>query len=75
MKRLSTPPPPGTLWKKHGVDTSHVPGLPYPTEIYQDVKKGLDNLMIKYEQYINNLKVEGGKPETKVKQLNPSDVR
>ena len=65
----------GTLWRKHGVDTSHVTGLPYPNEIYQDVKSGLDRTMIKYEQCINNLKVEGGKSEVKLKKLKPSDVR
>jgi len=65
----------GTLWRKHGVDTSHVAGLPYPNEIYQDVKSGLDRTMIKYEQCINNLKVEGGKSEIKLKKLSPADVK
>jgi len=65
----------GTLWRKHGVDTSHVRGLPYPNEIYQDVKRGLDSTMFKYEQCINNLKVESGKVETNIKEIRPADVR
>ena len=65
----------GTLWRKHGIDTSHVRGLPYPNELYKDVKSGLDSTMIKYEQCINNLKVEGGRPEIKVKQLTPADIK
>lgn len=65
----------GTLWRKHGVDTSHVRGLPYPNEIYQDIKSGLDSTMIKYEQCINNLKIESGKSDIKVKKINPADVR
>ena len=65
----------GTLWRKHGVDTSHVRGLPYPDEIYKDVKNGLDSTMIRYEQCINNLKVESGKLKTKVNEIRPADVR
>lgn len=65
----------GTLWRKHGVDTSHVRGLPYPNELYQDVKSGLDSTMIKYEQCINNLKVESSRPEIKMKQHKPSDLK
>ena len=65
----------GTLWRKHGVDTSHVRGLQYPDEIYKDVKNGLDSTMIRYEQCINNLKVKSGKLKTKVNEIRPADVR
>ena len=62
----------GTLWRKHGVDTSHVAGLQYPNELYTDVKSGLDRAMLKYEQIINNLEIEDGKSNPKPMRIKPS---
>lgn len=38
------------LWQEFQVDTSFVPGEPYPNELYQEVKGGLERLMDQYEQ-------------------------
>jgi hypothetical protein len=48
------------LWNGYHIDTSHVRGIPYPNELYQDVKSGLDSVMLKYEQCLKSLEVKDG---------------
>lgn len=38
------------LWQEHQVDTSFVPGEPYPNDFYDAVKGGLDRLMEEYDR-------------------------
>jgi hypothetical protein len=38
------------LWQNDQVDTSFVPGEPYPNDFYQAVKAGLDRLMVEYDR-------------------------
>jgi hypothetical protein len=39
-----------SLWQEHRIDTSFVPGEPYPNDLYQAAKGGLDRLMQEYER-------------------------
>lgn len=38
------------LWNNYNIDTSGVKGIPYPNDLYPDIKTGLDNAMKKYSE-------------------------
>jgi hypothetical protein len=41
-----------SLWTENGVDTSDVPGIPYPSYLYNELKVVLDDLMKEYSKQI-----------------------
>lgn len=44
------------LWRQSGIDTSYVAGLPYPNELYDVIKGGLDEVMQRYSAYNDALR-------------------
>jgi hypothetical protein len=46
------------LWKLHQIDTSFVPGEPWPKDFYRDIKMGFENAMQNYEQCLSGLKAQ-----------------
>ena len=62
------------LWANYGISTSHVPGIPYPNELYQDVKNSLDNIMIKYEQCLESLEIQDNTKKLSVQKYDRPEI-
>lgn len=45
------------LSHEFGLDTSFLPGVPWPRRFHDDIKNGFDNAMRRYEQCLDGLKV------------------
>jgi hypothetical protein len=43
------------LWKETGIDTQSLPGVKWPPEFGEDVKKTLDSLMERHQRYLQRL--------------------
>ena len=44
------------MWEKLHLDTSHIAGPAWPDRFYDDIKAGLDGVMVQYEQMMRGLK-------------------
>lgn len=48
------------LAQQHGIETSFLPGVPWPQRFHQDIKHGFDKAMKRYEECLEGLKEEQG---------------
>jgi hypothetical protein len=63
-----------TLWNNFKIDTSDVRGIPYPNVLYDDIKNGLDNAMLKYFELTSILDKKSGVQETKIKKYTREEL-
>jgi len=50
------------LWRQSAIDTSYVSGHPYPNELYDVIKRGLDDVMQRYSAYNDALGTGRNRP-------------
>ena len=46
------------LAQQHGIDTSFLPGVPWPSGFHDDIKNGFDTAMRRYEECLEGLRAE-----------------